>query len=45
MRNDENYYGIYKKGCGLDNVVVSWGHDENKKRVKFQNNRKIPYTF
>ena len=24
--NDE--YGIYSKGCGLDNVMLSWGHDE-----------------
>ena len=21
-------YGIYHKGCGLDNVMLSWGHDE-----------------
>ena len=21
-------YGIYSKGCGLDNVMLSWGHDE-----------------
>ena len=21
-------YGIYKPGCGLDNVMLSWGHDE-----------------
>ena len=20
--------GIYKEGCGLDNVLMSWGHDE-----------------
>jgi inositol oxygenase len=20
--------GIYKEGCGLDNVVISWGHDD-----------------
>lgn len=20
--------GIYKEECGLDNVVMSWGHDE-----------------
>lgn len=28
---DERYntkYGIYKEGCGLDNVQMSWGHDE-----------------
>jgi len=21
-------FGIYEKGCGLDNVLMSWGHDE-----------------
>lgn len=21
-------FGIYEKGCGLDNVMLSWGHDE-----------------
>ncbi|OJK03687.1 hypothetical protein ASPACDRAFT_1863152 [Aspergillus aculeatus ATCC 16872] len=21
-------YGIYSPGCGLDNVMISWGHDE-----------------
>jgi inositol oxygenase len=29
--NDERYntkYGIYEEGCGLDNVTMSWGHDE-----------------
>lgn len=20
--------GIYEPGCGLDNVLLSWGHDE-----------------
>ena len=20
--------GIYTEGCGLDNVVISWGHDD-----------------
>ena len=20
--------GIYAQGCGLDNVIMSWGHDE-----------------
>jgi inositol oxygenase len=20
--------GIYEKGCGLENVLISWGHDE-----------------
>lgn len=29
--NDPIYsseFGIYSKGCGLDNVMLSWGHDE-----------------
>ena len=29
--DDERYntkYGIYEEGCGLDNVTMSWGHDE-----------------
>lgn len=29
--NDEVYsdkYGIYTPGCGMDNVMLSWGHDE-----------------
>lgn len=21
-------YGIYQPNCGLDNVMLSWGHDE-----------------
>ena len=21
-------YGVYKPHCGLDNVMLSWGHDE-----------------
>ena len=20
--------GIYKEGCGIENVIMSWGHDE-----------------
>lgn len=29
--NDERYntkYGVYEPNCGLDNVTMSWGHDE-----------------
>lgn len=29
--HDERYntrLGIYKEGCGLENVMLSWGHDE-----------------
>lgn len=39
MINDENNYGIYKKGCGLDNVIVSWGHDEYLYRVISEQSR------
>lgn len=21
-------YGVYSEGCGLDNVMMSWGHDD-----------------
>ncbi|KAJ9303118.1 hypothetical protein DTO271G3_492 [Paecilomyces variotii] len=36
FRNNEDYnsaiystkFGIYSPGCGLDNVMLSWGHDE-----------------
>ena len=30
-------YGIYKKYCGLDNVICSWGHDEYLYQVLLQN--------
>ncbi|KAH7101420.1 myo-inositol oxygenase [Auriculariales sp. MPI-PUGE-AT-0066] len=35
-KEDERYQsecGIYEKGCGLDNVMMSWGHDEYLYRV------------
>ncbi|PKY02818.1 DUF706-domain-containing protein [Aspergillus campestris IBT 28561] len=36
FKNNEDYghpiydtkFGIYSPGCGLDNVMISWGHDE-----------------
>ena len=24
----QTQYGIYERACGLDNVMLSWGHDE-----------------
>jgi inositol oxygenase len=42
---DERYnskYGIYKPNCGLENVMMSWGHDEYLYRVLKHNNCKIP---
>ena len=26
-------YGIYKPHCGLDNVMLSWGHDEVRRHI------------
>jgi hypothetical protein len=26
-------YGVYKPNCGLDNVMLSWGHDEVRLRL------------
>ncbi len=28
IKDYQSDYGIYEKGCGLDNVTMSWGHDE-----------------
>jgi len=38
--NTEN--GVYEPGCGLDNVVMSWGHDEYMYQVCKENNCTIP---
>ena len=27
--------GIYKEGCGIENVIMSWGHDEYLYHVSF----------
>ncbi|XP_036376310.1 inositol oxygenase [Megalops cyprinoides] len=35
-------YGIYKPSCGLDNVLMSWGHDEYLYRVMKFNKCTIP---
>jgi len=34
--------GIYKEGCGLDNVHFSWGHDEYIYQVAVHNKTTIP---
>jgi len=34
--------GIYKPGCGLFNVKMSWGHDEYLYHVCVENNSKLP---
>ena len=28
--------GIYKEGCGIENVIMSWGHDEYLYHVSFE---------
>jgi len=35
-------FGVYKEGCGLDNVHMSFGHDEYMYQVCKQNNCKLP---
>ncbi|KAM9807810.1 LOW QUALITY PROTEIN: inositol oxygenase [Neosynchiropus ocellatus] len=35
-------YGIYKQNCGLDNVLMSWGHDEYLYRAMKFNKCSIP---
>ncbi|XP_050537213.1 inositol oxygenase-like isoform X2 [Daktulosphaira vitifoliae] len=34
--------GIYSENCGLDKILMSWGHDEYLYRVLEHNNSKIP---
>jgi len=35
-------YGIYSEGCGIDNLHISWGHDEYLYQVLVHNKCKIP---
>jgi len=35
-------YGVYSENCGLDNVIVSWGHDEYMHMVAKMNNTTLP---
>ncbi|XP_071274565.1 inositol oxygenase [Agelaius tricolor] len=35
-------YGMYQPGCGLDNVLMSWGHDEYMYQVMKFNNFTLP---
>ncbi|KAL8222658.1 UNVERIFIED_CONTAM: hypothetical protein K2H54_077866 [Gekko kuhli] len=35
-------YGIYQPNCGLENVLMSWGHDEYMYKVMKQNNFALP---
>ncbi|KAI4299730.1 hypothetical protein L6164_033161 [Bauhinia variegata] len=34
--------GIYKEKCGLDNLVISWGHDDYMYMVAKKNNTTLP---
>ncbi|KAE7998621.1 hypothetical protein FH972_003148 [Carpinus fangiana] len=35
-------YGIYSEGCGLDNVMISWGHDDYMYLVAKENGTTLP---
>ncbi|OMO72349.1 Inositol oxygenase [Corchorus olitorius] len=35
-------YGIYTEGCGLDNVLMSWGHDDYMYLVAKENKTTLP---
>ncbi|XP_046386086.1 inositol oxygenase [Ischnura elegans] len=35
-------YGIYKPNCGLENVIMSWGHDEYLYRQMKHNHASLP---
>nr|XP_026494490.1 inositol oxygenase-like [Vanessa tameamea] len=35
-------YGIYQPKCGIENLMMSWGHDEYLYRVLKHNNAKFP---
>ncbi|XP_057770301.1 inositol oxygenase 2-like isoform X2 [Salvia miltiorrhiza] len=34
--------GVYREGCGLDNVVMSWGHDDYMYLVAKENKTTLP---
>ncbi|KAK4754328.1 hypothetical protein SAY87_002432 [Trapa incisa] len=35
-------YGAYSEGCGLNNVMMSWGHDDYMYLVAKENNANLP---
>jgi len=35
-------YGVYSENCGLENVIISWGHDEYMHMVAKMNNTTLP---
>lgn len=40
--NFSTKYGMYNPKCGLDNLMMSWGHDEYLFQVLKHNNSKLP---
>ncbi|XP_038700718.1 inositol oxygenase 2-like [Tripterygium wilfordii] len=36
--------GIYREGCGLENVMISWGHDDYMYLVAKENGTTLPAT-
>jgi inositol oxygenase len=50
FKNNPDFYdprystdnGIYQPGCGLDDVVMCWGHDEYMYQICLGNNCKLP---
>lgn len=37
-------YGVYSPRCGLDNVVISWGHDDYMYLVAKENGTTLPHA-
>jgi len=35
-------FGMYKPNCGLENVIMSWGHDEYMYQVLRHNKTTLP---
>lgn len=40
--NSSTKYGMYKPKCGIQNLLMSWGHDEYLYQVLKHNKSKIP---
>jgi len=38
----QSKYGIYSPNCGIDNLLMSWGHDEYLYQVLVHNNTTLP---
>lgn len=35
-------FGVYEEGCGLNNVLMSWGHDDYMYLVAKENKSTLP---